>query len=41
MKLVKMVDKIIEQIKMPVILSKHILLSALKEEGLSPLHRQT
>lgn len=39
MKLVKVMDKIKEEIKMPVILSKHILLTALKEEGLSPLHR--
>lgn len=38
MKLVKVMDKI-KEIKMPVILSKHILLTALKEEGLSPLHR--
>lgn len=39
MKLVKVADKIIEEIKMPVILRKPILLTALKGEGLSPLHR--
>lgn len=39
MKLVKGVDKIIGVIKMPVILSKPILLTALKAESLSPLHR--
>lgn len=39
MKLVKVVDKIVEEIKMPVILSKPTLLTALKAEGLSPLHR--
>lgn len=38
MKLVKVVDKKIEEIKMPVILSKRILLTALKEKGLSSLH---